>query len=109
MTLMRDIIHQVETVIDDNEYPATLDELVVIERILIQITLFHTSDEETNPAVEYSPGHRNDRFFPAAVFDYLRQYESHRKVPGKITGCHMPVSRRSGIAVHRAGISCPTS
>jgi hypothetical protein len=109
MTLMRDVIKQVETVIDDDEYPATLDELVVMERILMKITLFHTRDKETFPFTDHAPVLQKDRLFPDAVFDYLRHYEVCRKVPGMKRDLGIPASYRSGIPEQGAGISCPNN
>jgi hypothetical protein len=106
---MRDVIKQVEAVIDDEEFPATLDELVVMERILLKISLFHTIDRETNMSGNDGAGLRKDRFFPHAVFDYLRQYEIRRKVHGRVLDSPVPVSAQSGTTGPADRISCPTS
>jgi hypothetical protein len=97
MTPMRDVIKQIETVIDDDEYPATLDELVVMERILLKITLYHTADKETYFPEYPLPTSRKDRFFPDAVFDYLRRYEKRGHAAAINMDCRMPKSHRQSI------------
>jgi len=82
MTGMGEIVQQIETVLDDDECPATLDELLVMRRILAEITAYCTDNKGTCPQLPGTAAAVKHRFFPEGVFDCLRDYEKRRHAPG---------------------------
>jgi hypothetical protein len=82
MTRIDEVIEQIEAVINDDECPATLGELVEIKRVLVEITRQCAQREEpvSHPEAAVAAG----RFFPGVVYDYLRDYERRRPAPGLV-------------------------
>ncbi|MGB8309127.1 MAG: hypothetical protein WCE65_04750 [Methanoregula sp.] len=81
MTRMNEVVEQIEMVIDDKEYPATLNELITLKKILVEITrqrLTETSfHNEFHPAAVVTPHYHP---FPGIIYDLLRNYERQRYV-----------------------------
>ncbi len=83
MTRINEVVQQIEIVIDDTEYPVTLNELLVLKKILEEIT--RQRSQETAPSTEpllvavVTPRQRS---VPVRVYDLLRNYERQRNVPG---------------------------
>ncbi len=50
MTRINEVVQQIEIVIDDTEYPVTLNELLVLKKILEEIT--RQRSQETAPSTE---------------------------------------------------------
>ncbi|HVP95954.1 hypothetical protein [Methanoregula sp.] len=78
MTRIDEVIHQIETVINDEECPATLGELMVMKRILADITRQYTRRQDNATT---RPMHLSHRIFPGGVYDCLRDYERRRYIP----------------------------
>ena len=78
MTRLNDVIQQIETVLDDSEYPATFIEMVTIRRVLREITR-DQSCQQDEPV--YSRPGSTPRAFPCHVYDYLKAHERRRQVP----------------------------
>jgi hypothetical protein len=82
MTRMNEVVEQIEMVIDDKEYPATLNELITLRKILERIT--HQCSKETVLSQEFreativTPYHHS---FPVGVYNLLRIYERQRHIP----------------------------
>jgi len=77
MTRLNDVIEQIETVLDDAEYPATFIEMVTIRRVLWEISRGNSCRQD---APAYSRG-STPRAFPGQVYDYLKEHERRRLVP----------------------------
>ncbi|MGB2675158.1 MAG: hypothetical protein WBC56_09485, partial [Methanoregula sp.] len=90
MTRMDEVVQQIEAVIDDNECPATLGELMTIKRILAELTRQHAHKAEPDPHTAAAVA-GNSRFFPGVVYDYLRDYERRRPAglvrPAPVISC----------------------
>ncbi|MGB8220501.1 MAG: hypothetical protein WCE46_08985 [Methanoregula sp.] len=82
MTEMEEVVHQIEAVLDDDEYPATLDELLAMRRILAEITAYCTDAKDACPQLPGTAAAVKHRFFPDVVFNSLRDYEKRRHAPG---------------------------
>jgi hypothetical protein len=82
MTEMREVVYQIESVLDDDEYPATLDELLAIRRILAEITAYCAEAKDICPQLPGTAAAVKHRFFPEVVFNGLRDYEKRRHAPG---------------------------
>jgi hypothetical protein len=82
MTLMDEVIQQIETVLDEEEYPATLGELVAIKRVLTALNQQYAPRAEhlMHPAAAMI----TNRFFPRVVYASLRDYERRRHAPALV-------------------------
>ena len=83
MTRMDEVIQQIETVLDDEEYPVTLGELIPMKRILAEITCRHAHRAEP-VAHAAAPATAANRFFPGVVYASLRDYERRRHAPALV-------------------------
>jgi hypothetical protein len=83
MTRMNEVVQQIEAVINDKEYPATLYELVSIKKILAEITRQYARETTFSPKrLPAAIVTAQYRFFPGGVYDFLRNYDRRRQVPG---------------------------
>jgi hypothetical protein len=86
MTTFGDAIRQIERVLDDTEYPATYQELQVLNRTLKMMCTHHRNHRipQHKPAVVELPG---AGLFPTAVFQYMRQIERRRQMHSTACAC----------------------
>jgi len=83
MTRMDEVIQQIETVIDDREYPATLGELMAMKRILDAVARRYAplAGPVLHPSAQPQDAHR---YFPGGVYNVLRDYERRRHAPSLV-------------------------
>ena len=76
MTRMAEVIQQIELVIDDGEYPATLGELMAMKRILDGISRRYSP--LAGPVLHPEAPPVAHPYFPGRVYHGLRDYERRR-------------------------------